>query len=177
MSLDPPEPPPLAYALPDAADARIERIRRLFAWFTLGYAIVGAVSGGFMFSAYARVTQLGPSRFITPSASVLAAVPLLIGAILMLRGRDVGPMLIRCAALALWIASVLSNLARFGLSGASLPTKAYEIGLLLGTLLFTAVLSAFSVPALLFYLSFPLRRGVAPFTAGGRDPALDTTRP
>lgn len=154
------EPPPLAYAVPEAVDLRFERARRTFAWFALGAAIVGALNGAISGYSYWQIRQFGPGRFILPATLLVMAGPLAAGAILMLRGREGGAVVVRWSAFAVCAASFGGQLAiHLSIAGVVLPTTGLEVGRIVAVALSALVGSLLSVWSLLFCLSFPLRQG------------------
>lgn len=152
-----PDAPPLAYALPDAVDAGYERARRVFAWFTLGFAVAKLIND----SVY--VYQAWPDFLVSwlnvpLYAKIVACLPLAIGAIAFLRGHERGIAIVRWSAFAIWcvgVASIVVWRLTMGLPASAGYAEGARFLWITTRLL---LLTTFELPALLFCLSFPLRR-------------------
>lgn len=151
---------PLAYAVPDAAAAHLERARRLFAWFTLGYAVTGCLSSSLSAYGLSQIPQnsIRWANWVYPLVTIPMCVPLAIGAAMMLKDRDRGALVIRWAAAGFCAAGLASTLAQQFAFGSPGGTSNYMIGYVASVLLIRGVSILFSLPMLLFCLSFPLRR-------------------
>jgi hypothetical protein len=154
-------PPPLAYAAPTDAADRLRRAQKLFAWFTLAYAIVSLAMAALLLFTVRTTPALGGQwqAFLPSFATGLAGVPLLVGAVLMLSRQEAGATWIRVSSLLLVLAMLAATAlrhAQFASMGGG--TSAYQWGAFLAGLVAEAVRIVAGTPTLLFLLSFPLRR-------------------
>lgn len=151
------ELPPLAYATPDAAAVRLEAARRAFAWFSLAFGAFGFLASALQVSSLWTIPSIGLPVRVVATLGVPVYVPMAIGGAWLLRGADAGTSAIRWSALAMWILSALSAIAWQMQQGGFTLSDVFALS---SVYLLVQVLStAISLPALLFWLTYPLSRG------------------
>lgn len=145
--------PTLDYVAVDPSLRGWEQVRRIFAAFALAYAVVDGGMQALTVFVMRSASSIAGAQVAAELATLILCVPLSIGAGLTLRGRDAGPIVVRWATLGMLIASVLSS-AAYTLS----LNRAVWFNSGLARFATSLAGIAVSVPSLLFWLSFPLRR-------------------